>query len=43
MSLLTFILWLIIGIVNLLNPGEVGKLSYGLCWAVLMINLFIKL
>ena len=41
MDIVLLVLWGICGIVNLIN-GNIGRLSYGLIWAVLMINLLEK-
>lgn len=43
MSILSFVLWLVIGLFALSSDEEVSKASYACCWVALMAQLFLNL
>lgn len=39
MKTIIFYLWLVAGILNLCSDGDVSKLTYAICWLMLMLKL----
>ena len=38
-----FVVWLIVGIINLVSVNEISKISYGIVWIYLLINLLMEI
>ena len=43
MNIALIVMWLIIGLINLIFVQDIPKLSYGLLWVVLMTQLIVNL
>lgn len=42
LNIIALVLWLFIGLFNLIKRKEIDKISYGLMWSVLIMKLIIE-
>ena len=42
LNIIALVLWLFAGLFNLIKREEIDKISYGLMWSVLIMNLIVE-